>query len=125
MDTLVIDNLELEASVGCYASEKEKTQPLLITLEVTYDAERACQTDHVEDTLDYTLVMETINAMVEKQHYHLVERLGEVICHALISRYPIIESISISLSKKLIYKNATKVGVQLHRNRTHYRIRQA
>ena len=56
MDKIFVDNLKLECIVGILPFEREKTQPLFVSLELETPLEEAGRTGALEKSIDYALL---------------------------------------------------------------------
>lgn len=53
MDKIFVDNLKVECIVGILPFEREKTQPLFVSLELETPLEEAGRTGALEKNIDY------------------------------------------------------------------------
>ena len=73
--TITINELWCNAIIGIYPHEREKTQPLCLSVSVEIDAASAIAEDHIAHTLDYDGLANALKAHTETHHYQLLETL--------------------------------------------------
>ncbi len=73
-----IKNLRLRTYVGIYDWEQKNKQDVNITVRIDCAAEtlRACETDRIEDTLNYKILNKRIIAHVEQGRFGLLEKMA-------------------------------------------------
>ncbi|MEH6394587.1 dihydroneopterin triphosphate 2'-epimerase [Pseudoalteromonas sp.] len=79
-----VTNLRLRTFIGFNPDEREKKQDVVINLEIHYPAEQACETDRVEQALNYKVITKEVISLVEQGHFLLLEKLvAEIleVCH--------------------------------------------
>lgn len=121
MDTLYIEQLELQTIVGVHAWEQQKPRPIVIDLELDVDTREAASSDHLRDTVDYKQVCDDIAKLVSAQHYQLIEALAEAIARRLFADFPIL-ALRLKLSKPGAVPAARNVAVRLERQRQDYAV---
>lgn len=109
----------VDLSVGLYDVEKQKPQPLLISVEAEL-ASGARFTDATEDTTARTLDYGKIHAYVTKElprlgHIHLVETVAETIA-AFCLQSACVRSVTVDVSKTTIYADTRAAGVRITRS---------
>ena len=71
--------------IGFNPEEREKKQDVVINLEIHYPADQACETDEVEQALNYKTITKQVISIVENGHFLLLEKLvAEIlaVCHS-------------------------------------------
>jgi len=71
-----IEGLEVYGHHGVPAEERVMGQRLLYDVRLTIEECRAAETDQVEDTVDYTEVIDLITEVATEKSYSLLERLA-------------------------------------------------
>ncbi|HAE90434.1 MAG TPA: bifunctional dihydroneopterin aldolase/7,8-dihydroneopterin epimerase, partial [Idiomarina sp.] len=56
LDEVLIEGLEVDATIGVYDWEQDIQQKLIIDLTLAWDCQRAGQSDSIDDALDYAAV---------------------------------------------------------------------
>jgi len=85
--TIEISGLSLFTHLGVTAAEREVGQRLVIDLRLEVGECDATITDHVEDTVDYAEVCQTVALVAQQRSYRTLERLCTAIAERLISDY--------------------------------------
>jgi dihydroneopterin aldolase len=83
-----IEGLELRGFHGALAEEKKEGQRFLFDIElVAHDA--GVRSDKLQDTVDYTEVVECVRTISEGRNFNLIEALAASIADSLLERFPI------------------------------------
>jgi dihydroneopterin aldolase len=83
-----IEGLELRGFHGALAEEKQKGQRFIFDVEVVaHDA--GVRSDKLQDTVDYTEVVECVRTISEGRNFNLIEALAASIADSLLERFPI------------------------------------
>jgi dihydroneopterin aldolase len=83
-----IEGLELRGFHGALAEEKKKGQRFLFDVElVAHDA--GVRSDKLQDTVDYTEVVECVREISEGRDFNLIEALAASVADSLLERFPI------------------------------------
>ena len=114
-DTLLIDDLQVEAVVGVFAWEREIEQELRFNVELDLDMSAAAASDDVADAVSYVDVAELIAAHTQQLAPQLLEHLAERLSDALFQQFPI-EALRLRVSKPTALANAN-VAVAISRTR--------
>ncbi len=93
-----IEGIEVFAFHGVLAEEKDKGQEFLIDVELVPNSDRACDTDTIEDAVDYGAVTESVVAIATGNTFDLLERLADRIAVDLLGQFPI-ERVVVSVHK--------------------------
>jgi dihydroneopterin aldolase len=114
VDIVYVRDLTLNASIGIYEWEKCIQQKIRIDLEMAWDNRKPGVSDKIQDTLNYKTAAQRVQALVERDHYELVERLAEVIANTLMQEMQI-PWIKVTVGKPGAVKQAREVGVCIER----------
>jgi len=83
-----IEGLELRGFHGALAEEKKQGQRFLFDIElVAHDA--GVRSDKLQDTVDYTEVVECVRAISEGRNFNLIEALAASVADSLLERFPV------------------------------------
>lgn len=88
---IFIEGLELYGHHGVGSEEKVIGQRLLYDVRLTIDDCGAAETDEVDDTVDYTEVLDVIVEVATVKSYNLLERLAQVTAETILAKFPIDE----------------------------------
>lgn len=114
MDTVLIEDLALEAVIGVYEWEKHIHQRLLLTLELGCDIARAAHDDDLNATLDYAAISQRLGTFCRDNRFELVETFAERIATLLREEFGI-AWLRLTLKKPGAVANAAFVGVRIER----------
>ena len=99
---ILINNLELMASIGVYEKEKKHKQKIIINLEILLTNESEPKNDNFLETQDYSQFRKIIKDIVESQHFELLEILTNKIYSTIIKKRFIIGA-NVTISKPDIF----------------------
>ncbi len=116
MDVIFIRDLRLETSIGAYEFERRKPQTLQLEIEIGRERIAACVTDKLTDTVDYAEVVKTIQDVMAKHEFHLLEPLAERIAGVVLERFSA-RWIKLEVTKAGVVPSARYVGVRIERRR--------
>ncbi len=74
-ETIHIDGLRVDCVVGIHPHEREREQPLLISLSFPADFAAAAASEAVSDTVDYSALARETGAFVRAGRFRLLETL--------------------------------------------------
>lgn len=114
MDIVYVKDLKIPARIGIYEWEKRIHQQIRVDLEMAWDNRIPAASDNIEDTLNYKTASKQVIALVESQHFDLVERLAETIAQQLISTFNM-PWIRVTVGKPGAVRGSSEVGVQIER----------
>ena len=117
MDTVFIEQLEIEALIGIYDWERRIRQPLWFDIEMDFDNRVPAASDDIAHTLDYKAVSKRVMAYVGASSFGLVETLAERVAELVLSEFPV-SRVRLKLSKPGAVRGARAVGVVIERART-------
>ena len=114
LDKIHIRDLLIRCIVGIYDWEREKKQDVLINITLYADLGTACQTDRIEDTVDYKAIKQKVVNMVESSSYMLVERLAERVAEICLEN-PQVQRAKVLVDKTGALRFARSVGIEIVR----------
>lgn len=110
-----VEKLRLRAYIGFKKWETEKLQDLIINFTFRYDASRAIQTDQEKDVLDYKAITRKIIHHVDRQSFHLLERVADDILE-IIRENPYTRDIVVRVEKPYALRFSDNVWVEVEGN---------
>jgi len=114
LDKIHIRDLLIRCIVGIYDWEREKKQDVLINIVLYADLGTACQTDRIEDTVDYKDIKQKVVDMVESSSFMLVERLAERVAEICLEN-PQVQRVKVLVDKTGALRFARSVGIEIVR----------
>ncbi|WP_019952607.1 dihydroneopterin aldolase [Kushneria aurantia] len=118
LDTVLIEDLRLEAVIGVYEWEKRIHQRLSLTLELGCDIGTAAAGDDLNATLDYAAISARLKQFCADNRFELVETFAERIA-ALLREEFAIGWLRLTLKKPGAVADAAFVGVRIERGERH------
>jgi dihydroneopterin aldolase len=97
--TIFLSGLEFEGRHGASAIERRSTRKFVVDVEVDFDSKAAESSDRLADTIDYTIVAETIVSIGTGEPHRLLESLARRMIDALRARVPAARAFRLELRK--------------------------
>lgn len=99
MDKIIIKGLKLFAYHGVNPEEKADGQNFYLDITTTLNADKAKETDNVDDTVSYAKIVKTVRAVFCEKSYDLIEAAAHKVCVRVMEDYPVLQSITVLLKK--------------------------
>src|SRR5262245_6319016 len=96
---LQIEGVRFQCVIGVNPRERERTQDVVVNLEVKVDFEKAAASDSIRDTVDYRLLTRRLVAAGEASSFQLVESLAPHLCRVVLAEFPSVEEVRIEVEK--------------------------
>lgn len=113
MDTIYIEQLEIETFIGTNAWEQNEKQVIYVDLYIDTDISRAAASDSLFDAIDYQDIAENITAVIGDARFQLIETVAKTIADH-IEMYPGALKAQIRVAKAATLANVREVGVIHH-----------
>jgi dihydroneopterin aldolase len=114
MDLIFIEGFTGETVIGIHESELHRPQPLVIDLHAGVPHARACETDRINDTIDYGVVTERLRRLLVEHRLTLLEAFAETIADILIQEFGA-RWVRVKVVKPRKFADVSAVGVQIER----------
>ena len=114
MDIIFLHNFKAKTLIGIYPWERMVPQTIRIDLEIALPTSRACQSDNIEDALDYALIIERINEILAQKHFSLLEALAEHIAQTILKEFRS-PWVKVSVAKLGIIRGVKRLGICIER----------
>jgi len=114
MDIIFLRDFKVKALIGIYPWERKVRQTIQLDLEIALPTSRACQSDSIEDALDYSMIIRRINEILTDKHFSLLEALAEYIAQTILQEFQS-PWIRVSVAKLGIIRGVKKLGVCIER----------
>ena len=98
MDTIMIRGLRVYAYHGVKDEEKRKGQPFILDIDVCADMTAACESDNIQDAINYSDVTKCAVAPMLAEKNDLIERAAERVAQAILAAFPA-EEVTVTLKK--------------------------
>ena len=99
MDSIIAQGLTFQGCHGVEAQEKNHPQTFQVDLEMFLDLQAAGKNDDLPSTINYDQVFHLVEKIVEEESYALIEALAEQIARALLSTFPLMDSLEVTVYK--------------------------
>jgi 7,8-dihydroneopterin aldolase/epimerase/oxygenase len=114
LDVIFIEGLVGRTVIGIHAQELHETQPLVIDLYAGVPRARACDTDRIHDTIDYSVVRERLHRLLAEHRVQLLEAFAEAVADILIGEFGA-SWVRVKVVKPRKFDDVAAVGVQIER----------
>ena len=105
-DLIKLSDLRVRGRHGASPNERDHEQDFVINLELSVDLSRACESDTLRDTINYSTIHKTIIRIVSETSYHLLERLAANILEEIFLDERV-EQARVSIAKPLRLNGCT------------------
>jgi dihydroneopterin aldolase / 2-amino-4-hydroxy-6-hydroxymethyldihydropteridine diphosphokinase len=118
IDRIELRGLRLMTIIGVLDHERQGPQPLELDITMHVDLTDACQTDELDDTVNYGDMCETIEKVAAQQHDLLLERFAGRVAEAVLDQ-PRVEAVDVVVRKLRppVTSALDTSGVAIHRTR--------
>jgi len=114
MDIIFLRDFKLDIIIGIYEWERKVPQTIQLDLEIGLPSSRACETDDVEDTIDYALIVARIQETLAAKHHSLVEALAEHVAQLIRNEFGA-PWVKVSVAKLGLIRGVKQLGVVIER----------
>jgi dihydroneopterin aldolase len=115
-DTILIEDLQLQACIGAFEEERGVLQPLAMDLRIRADLRPAGKSAKLDDTICYHTVAAKIRELIASKEWVLVEQAAREICAMLFRFSPKVEAVRIQV-RKFVVPGTRFAGVEIERSR--------
>ncbi|CAD5372167.1 Dihydroneopterin aldolase [Rubrivivax sp. A210] len=115
LDWIFIEGLRAQTVIGIHDSELHRPQPLVIDLHAGVARSRACDSDRIADTIDYSVVRERLLRLLAEHKLQLLEALAETMADILIEEFGA-ACVRVKVVKPKKFDDLEAVGVQIERH---------
>jgi dihydroneopterin aldolase len=98
-DTIFITGLVIHARHGVMEHETEVGQRFVIDLELYADLQESSHSDKLADTVSYSEVVATTTSAFKNTNYKLLERAAGAVADAILSHFPRIRAVKVTVHK--------------------------
>ncbi len=116
MDTIFLEQVAVKTTLGVPDWERLKPQTIILDIEINYDLSKSCQSDAIEDTIDYGLVVNRIQETLTEHSFKLVEALAEHVCQLILKEFHA-EKVRIKVAKPAVLPRLKALGVIIERQK--------
>jgi len=116
MDTIFLSEVKVQTKLGVPEWERMTPQTIILDIEIGYDLSKACQSDDVNDTIDYGAVVSRVRDTLKENSFQLVENLAEHLCQLILKEFNAL-SVKIKVAKPTILPGLKALGVIVERSK--------
>ena len=115
-DLIFLNDFMLEANIGVYKHEREKTQPLRINVVAKVKNPKKINDSNLQSVVCYNQISKKIKKIIKSGHTILLEKLAEKIFQECFTNKRI-ETMKIRLEKLDAIQGAASAGIEVERSR--------
>jgi|TARA_B100001173_G_C16008401_1_gene556637 dihydroneopterin aldolase len=115
-DLIFLNDFTLQANVGVYKHEKEKTQPIKINVIAKVRNPKRINDNNLQSVVCYNQISKKIKKIIKSGHTILLEKLAEKIIQECFKNKRI-ETMKIRLEKPEAIEGAVGAGIEVERSR--------
>ncbi|MDC0032491.1 dihydroneopterin aldolase [Pelagibacteraceae bacterium] len=115
-DIIFLNDFTLQANVGVYKHEKEKTQPIRINVIAKVRNPKRINDNNLQSVVCYNQISKKIKKIIKSGHTILLEKLAEKIFQECFKNKRI-ETMKIRLEKSEAIEGASGAGIEVERSR--------
>lgn len=115
-DLIFLNDFTLQANVGVYKHEKEKTQPIKINVIAKVRNPKRINDNNLQSVVCYNQISKKIKKIIKSGHTILLEKLAEKIIQECFKNKRI-ETMKIRLEKPEAIEDAGGAGIEVERSR--------
>jgi len=116
LDLIFIEGFTGQTVIGIHDSELHRPQPVVIDLQAGLVRSRACDTDRIGDTIDYSVVRSALLDMLQNHRYQLLEAFAEGVAAMLLNDFGA-HWARVGVTKPRKFDDVDGVGVLIERSR--------
>jgi dihydroneopterin aldolase len=116
MNTIFIQDLQVETRIGVYEWEQHLPQPLLLNLELELPSAKAFSSDRFADALDYAAVVQRVQQLAADHPHKLLERFAEAIADIVRKEFAV-PWVKVSVAKLSPIAGVKQLGVAIERGK--------
>lgn len=114
LDLIFIEGFVGQTVIGIHDTELHDPQPVQIDLHAGVLRARACDTDRIGDTIDYSVVHARLHRLLQEHRLQLLEAFAEAIADILLDEFGA-RWVRIKVVKPRKFADVAAVGVQIER----------
>ena len=114
MDIIFLQEVKVETHLGVPEWERMLPQTIVLDIELAMPHSRSCETDAIEDTIDYGQIVARIRATLAEKSFRLVEALAEHVCQLILKEFGT-PWVKVKVGKPGILPGLKQLGVIIER----------
>ena len=114
IDKIIIRDLHLRCIIGINKEERREKQDVIINITLYVNLSKPCQTDSIEDSVDYKAIKKSIISEVESSSCFLIEKLAEQIASICLENKKV-HKVKVTVDKPGALRFSRSVAVEIIR----------
>jgi 7,8-dihydroneopterin aldolase/epimerase/oxygenase len=114
MDTIFLEQVSVQTKLGVPDWERMVPQTIILDIDISYDLSKSCQSDTIEDTIDYGQVVARIRETLTEHSFKLVEALAEHVCQLILNDFKA-KHVKVKVAKPSVLTGLKALGVVIER----------
>jgi dihydroneopterin aldolase len=115
MDIIFLQEVKVQTRLGVPEWERMTPQTIILDIEVAMRHARACQTDAIEDTIDYGEIVARVRNTLAEKSFRLVEAVAEHVCQLILSEFGA-PWVKVRVAKPAVLPGLKALGVVIERS---------
>lgn len=115
MDKIFIEHLAVRGKHGVSDEERRREQEFVLDISIDFETRPSAESDDLVDTVDYNFFRDGAKSIVERQSFHLLEKLADAVAQKILDDARI-GNVSVTIRKTEMYPDCTP-GVTIVRTR--------
>ncbi len=116
MDIIFLSEVKVQTKLGVPEWERMVEQTIILDLEIAMPNNKSCQSDAIDDTIDYGVVVRRIRQTLHDNSFKLVEALAEHICQIILNEFDA-PWVKVKVAKPVILPGVKALGVIIERSK--------
>jgi dihydroneopterin aldolase len=112
VDTLIINNLSIHATIGVHEWEQKIKQQLLLNITIPYDFSM-CD-DSLENVIDYDGLCQRVTTFIQSGVFKLIETVANQVAQLILQEYSV-QEVMVEVTKPHAVANAGIIKVSVTR----------
>jgi len=119
MDKIILSGVSLKCRIGVPDAERSRPQEILVDLEIDVDTRPAAATDDINDTINYSKVLDRLEELANASEFRLIETLAGRIAECVL-QFPLANGVRLRLRKPgaLASRGVAHAAVEIFREKT-------
>lgn len=114
MDIIFLQEVRVETHLGVPEWERTTPQTIVLDIELVMPHSRACETDAIEDTIDYGVIVSRVRQTLAEKSFKLVEAVAEHVCQLILKEFDT-PWVKVRVGKPGILPGLKQLGVVIER----------
>jgi dihydroneopterin aldolase len=114
MDIIFLQDVKVQTVLGVPEWERMKPQTVVLDIELAMPHSRSCQSDDIEDAIDYGEIVERMRQLLAENSFRLVEALAENVAQMIMGEFGA-PWVKVRVAKPGILPGVRQLGVVIER----------